>query len=408
MSEPVHQSQPAPRRTRARLGWAAVGLGGLAVAASFALSADDDATAGKRGGPRATPVAAAAVERATITERRRYPGELDADTADVSSFYGGRIEKVRVRVGDLVKEGDPLADIDPVDAREQIARARAQAQAAEAEEQRAAIELEAARQDLARHERLRDQVSAAELDAQRARAESLRAAVATAAARGAEARAGLRLLQKRVVESVIRAPFAGRIAARHVDPGVIVAAGAPLVRVVATAPLRVRFEVPERDVVGLTAGTSLRVVTQAGASDAEAGAAATVTGVGGEVSRTRRVAQIEALIDEPPAGWLPGMYAEVIADRRTIEGATVVPASAVLSRLQPGGEVTTGVLVADGEVARWVEVTVTAREDDRVAIESTGEPLAPGTRVLVAGHVDLTDGSRIQLAADPDAPPERG
>jgi RND family efflux transporter MFP subunit len=337
----------------------------------------------------------APVERATLTERGRYPGELDADAADVSSFYTGRLTSVHVRVGDLVDKGQVVAEIDPIDAREQIARARAQAQAAAAEERRVAIDLGVARRQLERFERLREQVSVSEIDAQRSLTESLESAVATAEARGAEARAGVRLLEKRVFESEIRAPFAGRVAARHVDPGVVVAAGSPLVRVAATAPLRVRFEVPEQDVAGLAVGTRLQVVAQAGGQD-KGGVAARVTGIAGEVSRDRRVATLEALLESPPESWLPGMYAHVIVDRRVIEGATVVPATAVLSRLQPDGTIATGVLVADREVARWVPVVIAAREGDRVAIEASA--LAPGARVLVSGHLDLTHGSRIQVA----------
>lgn len=407
MSEP-EPLPPQSRTLRARLGWVVVGVAGAAIIASFALSSDDDAAAERGRGPRATPVAVVPIERATITERGRYPGELDADSADVSSFYTGRLRAVHVRVGDLVKAGDPVAEIDPVDAQAQISRARAQAQAASAEEKRAAIELEAARRELARYEKLSDQVSALELDARRAGTQALESAVATAAARGAEARAGVQLLQKRVVESVIRAPFDGRVAARHVDPGAIVNAGEPLVRIVATGPMHVRFEVPEQDVLGIEVGTRLRVVTQTGSEGQEVSVPASVTGIGGEVSRDRRVATIEALVAEPPSGWLTGMFADVVVDRRTIEGATVVPSSAVLSRMQPTGEIATGVLVADENVARWVPVAVVAREADRVAIKSSDRRLAIGAPVLVAGHIDLADGGAIIISGADETAAESG
>jgi len=398
MTNRLDPSAAPSKPGRARLGWFIVGAGAVAVALSFALPSGDDEVASEDGERRATPVAAAPVERATLTERGRYPGELDADTSDVSSFYTGRLTAVHVRVGDAVQKGQVVAEIDPIDAREQISRARAQAQAAAAEEKRASIELELARRQLKRFERLSDQVSASEIDAQRALTEGLQAAVSTAAARGAEAQAGVRLLERRVTESEVRAPFAGRVAARHVDPGVIVDAGSPLVRVAATAPLRVRFEVPEQDVADLAVGTRLHVLTQAGAG--RDGVAARVTGVAGEVSRERRVATLEALVEAPPASWLPGMYAQVIVERRVIQGATVVPAPAVLSRLQPDGTIASGVLVADGAVARWVPVKIAAREDDRVAVEAAAGALAPGARVLVAGHVDLSQGSPIQVAPE--------
>ncbi|MDQ3369135.1 MAG: efflux RND transporter periplasmic adaptor subunit, partial [Myxococcota bacterium] len=219
-----------------------------------------------------------------------------------------------------------------------------------------------------------------------------------AAAGEAEARARVRLLSKRLTESLVKAPFAGRIAERYVDPGATVTAGVRLVRIVQVAPLRVRFEVPEHEIADLTVGRTVRVVTSATAKDPSAGVAAKITGIAGEVSRSRRVATLEALIEQPPPGWLPGMYAEAIVDRRTLDAAIVVPAVAVISRLS-GSTVGTGVFVADAGVARWVPVKVAARADDRVAVEGALEPGAP---VLVAGHVELSDGSKIAL---PEATP---
>ncbi len=388
-------------RPRAWLGWALVSVAGVAIAASFLYSSGEDAGARQAGGPRVTPVAVGAVTRASITERGRYPGELDADAADVAAFYGGRLVSVRVRVGDTVKQGDVVAELDPVDAREQNAQAEAQASAAEAEQRRIEVELAAAAVDLKRLEALhKDQlISGREVDTQRAKTEALRATLASARARGVEAGAGVRLLQKRVAESAVRAPFAGRIAERYVDPGAIVAAGTRLVRVVQVAPLRVRFEVPEHEVAGLARGTPVRVVTGARggvrAADPGAGVAATVSGVASEVSRDRRVATVEALIEAPPAGWLPGMYAEAIVDRRTLEEATIVPAVAILSRLRPDGTVATGVFVAQGDVARWTPVTPVVRDGERTAVEAPGLP--PGARVLVTGHIDLADGSRVTI-----------
>lgn len=393
MPDPSPPNTPSPTGRRAALGWIVVGVAAAAVLGSFALAPQEDAAAEKRAGPRVAPVSAAAVERASVTERGRYPGELDADAADVSAFYAGRLTAVNVRVGDTVAKGDVLAELDPVDALEEIARARAQADAAAAEEKRVAVELKAADAELARLEPLEGEViTSTEIDAVRARADSLRAAAVTAAARGAEARAGVQLLSKRVVESKVRAPFSGRIAARHVDPGAIVAAGTPLVRLVATSPLRVRFDVPAQELDGVEPGTKVRVVTQGRSGES---APAIVAGVAGEVSRDRRVATVEAVVEGPPAGWLPGMFAEAIVERRTVADANVVPGAAVLSRMTPAGALADGVFRVDGEVARWTPVRVEARDGDRVAI--TGEGVVPGAQVLVAGHVDLGDGAAIRV-----------
>ncbi len=388
------QMVPAPSApSRAWIAWIVVGLVAIGIAVSFLFEGGDDEPAGKPTGGKVTPVSAVAAEKGEMIQRGRYPGELDADAADVAAFYAGRLVSIKVRVGDTVAANDILAEIDPVDAKEQIAQARAQAKAAAAERNRAKVERDAAHAEAARLEPLaRDKlISALEIDRQRAKAKALDATVESAAAGEAEAEARVRLLQRRIVESVVRAPFAGRIAERYVDPGATVAAGARLVRLVATSPLRIRFEVPEADVGRIKTGSALSVVTKAGDGKP---AAARVTGVASEVSRERRVAAVEGLIEEPPPGWLPGMYADAIVELRTLHDATIVPAVAVLSRLSPDGTMKVGVLFAGDGVARWIPVREVARDGDRVAVEGN---LPAAAKVLVAGHVDLSDGSKITL-----------
>src|SRR5690606_26481791 len=129
-------------------------IAGLAVIASFFLRSDEAPTQKSGDGPKVTPVSTTAVRRGTLTERGRYPGELVADAADISAFYTGRLLAVNVRVGDEVKQGDVLAELDPVDAREQIAQARAQTKAAAAERQRASVERDAALREAERLEPL--------------------------------------------------------------------------------------------------------------------------------------------------------------------------------------------------------------------------------------------------------------
>lgn len=385
-----------PVARRRWLGWVILGGVAAAIGVSFLIRGGDEGPAQTKKGARATPVTVVEVRRETITHRGRYPGELDADTADVAAFYSGRVLAVKVRVGDAVAHGHVVAELDPIDAREQIAQAKAQAKAAAAERNRAGVDRDQAIAEAKRLEPLaRDQlISMQEVERQRARAGSLAAAVDAAAAGELEANARVKVLEKRIVESVVRAPFAGRVAARYVDPGAIVAAGARLVRIVAASPLRIRFEVPESDVGQLAAGTMLTALTQASEGSK---ATAKVTGMSSEVSRERRVAIAEAVIESPPPGWLPGMYAEAVVDLRTLEGATVVPARAVLSRLAKDGKVSNGVFVASGDVAEWVQVREVTRDGDRVAIEGA---VAPGARVLVGGHVDLEAGGRITIAGD--------
>lgn len=403
----MSEQEETPRRRRTWPRWVALLVLGAGVTALFAwqpaATAPGAGPGGGRpgpGGPRGergpTPVRTATIEAGAITERATYPGELHADAAELSANVGGRLVAVNVRIGAVVAKGAEIARLDDTDWRRQKAEAEAQAKAAAAEERRAAVDLEAARRDLERTEKLLgDQlVSEQQVDTLRARAGSLEAAVQAAAARRTQARAAIATLEQKIADCTIAAPFAGVVAARHHDPGTWLPAGAAVVRLVARSPLRVRFEVPEADVRVLREEAPLTARTQA-TGDAEF--EGQVTGFAAEVDRARRVVRAEGVIDTPPPHWLPGMYAEVLVIRQALTDVPVVPASALLARAEDDGTEHFGVFAFEGERARWVEVRVRGREGDRVAIESA---LPVGTPVLTGGHADLSDGAPVKLAGD--------
>ena len=420
VSEPQRRADlirelPSATTTDQRVGsrrWAWVRWGLLvavaaAIAAWFLLAGDGgDAASGKgrgRGGPKAAPVTLAPVEVGPFKAHASWPGELDADAVDVSSLVAGRLTAVHVRLGDSVSVGQLLAEIDTSDLTRQRAEARAQQQAAAAARQRSQVELKAAERELGRVRSLekRGIASAQDLDVRAADVDAKRAAVAMARAQEAEAEAGGATLDQRIAEARILAPFDGTVAARERDPGSFVAVGATIVRVVAQAPLRVRFEVPEAAVADLVADRPLSVTAP---PTGDAAHPARVTGTAGEVVRDRRVVVVEGIVDDPPPSWLPGMYAEVEIVRLALSRATIVPATAVLSRLEGDGEVRMGVFVADGDKARWVPVEIVAREGERVAVSGAVDADA---RVLVSGHNDLADGSALLVSSAAEATPPR-
>lgn len=389
-------SHDAARRSWMR--WVILAAIAAGVAALFLWQpgAEDKSGAPQRQGPRATPVSVAAVETGSLTERAGYPGELDADAADLASSVSGRIVSVSVRIGDQVRKGQELARIDAADLMRQRAEAVAAAGAAQAAERRARVQLDAAKRELARGEALFNDgtISEQERDRLASEVQSLEATVQAEAAREAQARARVGVLDQGIAESRLRAPFAGTVAARYFDPGSFVSAGTRVLRVVAGEPLRVRFEVPEQDVgrFGVDAAFTVRA-PPTGALEVQG----RVAGLGTEVSRERRAVWVEGVLDDPPETWLPGMYAQVVAAQRTIEDATIVPAEALVSHLQEGGAVDTGVFRVEGQVARWVSVQVQARDGERVAVEG---PLDVGATVLVGGHSQLSDGAQISIAGE--------
>ena len=96
------------------LKWAIIALVALGFGASFFVDCDEEAEAPK-GGPRVAAVATATVGSELVVERVAYPGELDADAADVAAVFAGRLDAVNVRIGDVVEKGALLAAVSIVD-----------------------------------------------------------------------------------------------------------------------------------------------------------------------------------------------------------------------------------------------------------------------------------------------------
>ncbi len=392
----------APRPGRLR--WAV--LAGLAAAVILLFvwspGGDGGGPDDRGDGERASTVSAGVVERDAFAERSTYPGELTADRADLASKIGGRVTEVAVRTGDEVERGEVVARLDARQLRAQREEASAQVEAASSAERRTRVQLEAAERDLERNERLaeRDVISQQDVDDVRDRVASLREDLQGAAAERAQARARVNSLAAEISESAIEAPFSGTVSERYVDPGDFVQSGARVVRLVSGSPLRVVFEVPERDVgaFGKDAPFDVRAPPTRGETFR-----GRVTGAAREIVREKRIARVEGAIDEAPDSWLPGMYAEVITPKRAMDDALVIPDTALLSRLRPDGELRHGVFrPVDGE-AQWVPVTVLGEQDDRVAVDAD---LEAGDRVLVSGHRELGDGQSISLVGEDDDDPE--
>jgi multidrug efflux system membrane fusion protein len=166
-----------------------------------------------------------------------YAGEVRAREETALSFrVGGKLVRRLVDVGDRVRSGDVLAEIDPGDLRLQVEALQAQSSAAEAQ-------LARVRADHARIASLaRDQlVSRSALDQQTA---ALRAAEGDARA----ARAQLNLARNQAGYSQLRAPRDGAIASRQAEAGQVVAAGQAVFGLAADGGREVAFALPESNI----------------------------------------------------------------------------------------------------------------------------------------------------------------
>src|SRR5690606_37245181 len=175
-------------------------------------------------------------------------GEVRAREESPLAFrVGGKLVRRTVDVGDRVRRGQLLAELDPGDLSLQAQAAQAQLAAAEGQLQRASADRE-------RYAALADEqlVSRSARDAQEA-------AYAAALGQARAARAELEAAHNQVAYSQLRAPADGVVAERHAEAGQVVAAGQPVFTLAADGPREVAIALPESRIDAFAVGRAAEV-----------------------------------------------------------------------------------------------------------------------------------------------------
>ena len=292
-------------------------LAALPFAAALALAgcgrAPSKGPAASGTAPAALPDDVKQVAAALAPEPTRGPaasgaaeGPLEATGEFVSPVRSelvarvtGRVARVLVDEGARVAEGQPMLELETDYLKLDVARA-------EAEAARAAAVLAEAERDHARKKELvgRESVSPAAYD------RSLAAFEGAKAARLA-AQAGLDLARRRLADAVLRAPLAGVVLERRTDVGERLSEGTVAFVLVQTAPLKLRFRVPERSLGTVPAGAAVRATVDPYPGETFEGKVTVVVPALDPASRTFAV---EALFPNRDGRLRPGLFARVSLD----------------------------------------------------------------------------------------------
>lgn len=342
--------------------------------------------------PAATPEPIRAVKTMVVAPAAtgstlEYAGEIKARVESRLGFrVGGKMVDRPVNVGDAVKAGQVLARLDPRDLRlsEDVARAAVAS---------AAVNLQQAEADFKRYRDLKDQgfISGAELER---RETTLK--VAQAQLTQARAQSGWQGNQS--AYTALTADVGGVITGVDVEPGMVVAAGAPVLRLAHDGPRDVVFSVPE-DKVALVQAIAARrgsVQVRLWSNEREL-LPATIREISAAADPGTRTFLVKADLGGAATSPRLGQTASVEIPTPRLAGIARVPLSAL--REHEGGS---AVWVVDPStmttVARPVRV---GGAEGSEAIVLAG--LSAGDRVVTAGVHVLQAGQKVRLYADPEA-----
>lgn len=307
-----------------------------------------------------------------------YAAEVKARSEVRLSFrVAGKLVERRAEVGQRVRSGDRLARLDPEDLRLGQETARAAVQAAE-------VNHELAVADFRRFKELREQgfISGAELDRREA-------AVKAAAAQLEQARTQAALQRNQTGHAELLATAPGVVVGVDAEPGAVLAAGAPVVRLAVDGPRDAVFSVPESAVDGIR-----RLLGRAGSAEVKlwSGGApiqATVREVAAAADPVTRTFLVKA---ELAAGAVSlGQSATVtIAASRSGDRLTLPMTAVREHRGQPAVWVVDPVAM----VVRTRPVRIAGAAGNDFVIESG---VVAGDRVVTAGVHVLGEGQTVRL-----------
>ena len=303
----------------------------------------------------ARPVEVGRAEMRAVPRVIHATGSLAAqEHSTLSAKVPGRLERLNVDIGSEVRQGDVVAQIEPRDyelglkqALASLAQARTtlglslegdddnvELPKVTAVKQAKAV-LEEAAKNRERVKSLSSSgiASASEVDTVEAthavalaRYEATMEEARTRLATVAQRRAEVELARKRLADAAVRAPFDGAVQSRPASIGEYVAAGAPIVQLVKSDPLRLRLEVPERECLLVQTGQVVQLLIE-GDTNTYIGTVARLSPALDEQTRTLRV---EA--DVPRQGPLrAGLFARARIVVTDDEKALTVPLEAIVA-----------------------------------------------------------------------------
>ena len=318
------------------------------------------------------------VGTSAYASNHEYAGEVRARLESRLGFrVAGKLLKRQAELGQQVKAGQVLAQIDPQDYRLAADAARAQVAAAATNRNLAAA-------DFKRYQALKEQnfISGAELER---RESTLKAAQAQLE----QAQSQLAVQGNQAGYAVLAADVAGVVTAVEAEPGQVVAAGAPVVRIAADGPRDVVFSVPEDKVAGLKVGVPVSIRVWAQAGQPLTGKVREVAASSDPVTRTYPVKVSIESSTPPPLG--ATVYVVPEAQAAAAVPVIKLPTSALR---QEGQSTSVWVFDKASMTVRSQPIQLATADGNEVVVASG---LQPGMQVVSAGVHVLSPGQKVTV-----------
>lgn len=284
---------------------------------------------------------------------------LPDEEVDLAFETSGKVVGIYFEEGRRVKKGELLAKINDKPLQAQLLKLQAQKKLTEEKEFRQRQLLD------------RDAISRESYDQVATELQSIEA--------------DIMLVEARIAETELRAPFNGIVGLRMISEGAIATTQTKIVRLVKISPLKIEFSIPERYAGEVSPGFPIQFIIDGETKKFDAN----VYAVDPKIDINTRTIVVRALYPNSKEELKPGRYAQVTALLSKIENAISIPTEALIPEME--GE---KVFILNNGKAQEKKVTTGLRTQSHIQIK-TG--LNFGDTLLTTAILQLRNDLPIQL-----------
>lgn len=351
--------------------------------------------ANKKGGARVVSISTGKARVGSMRMEVLLTGALrPKEQVEVTAKATGRVEKLTYQLGDFVKKGDLIAEMEDDELQQQVSRAKAALSVVAASARQRQAELANSKANLERYQKLVKDGLASRVDFEEKQTalEVVQAQLQLTEAQRGQAQAELNELLIRLEQTKIYAPMNGHVAKRHIDQGAVVSPSTSILTLVNLSTMVTMANVPEHDVGRLRVGNLAKIEVDAFADRTFQGKVARISPV---LDPATRSATVEVEIPNPENGLRAEMFARVKLDLGATRDAVLIPREALVYRgTQPG------VFLLDRQRALFRAIETGGSMGDDVEVVGN---LEAGTTIVTRGASMLREGDQVKITStEPD------
>ena len=303
----------------------------------------------------------------------------------------GRLEKIFVKRGDIVHEGEPVAYLEHEQQDALIGAAEAQKASAMADSEKAKAEMMNEKTNLERYKRLLDAgfSTMQQYDAASTSYASAKASYNAALAKERQAQSELKRSKSSKDDYIIKAPLNGTVLNDYsISAGAMISPSSPILDIADLSRLKATLKIPESKIFTVKKGMPVTIRFDALPNEEFKGY---VTATDQYVEPSTRTSNVEIELDNKAAGGKlrPGMFGQASITEREAKNVIAIPESSLHS-----SESGFYVLVAESGKAKQRVISVGIRQGSLVEIT---KGLKTGDKVIIFGGKNLNNGDKITI-----------